>query len=147
MLTSQNPTLVGLWKAFLEKARNFDTTTSGQNQSEEEKAFESQKSSWGKTSIACCRGNPAQAKAASPRLRMGQARQPQTRTFLVLLGRWFPNPRDLTNRYEHWNYKHSSGSRSWTSALIKPLLFTGQPLMSNRQSYLKADPVISKQNT
>lgn len=78
ILIPQNPNKLGLRKTLLEKAHNFDTATSGQNQSEDEKASASQKTLWDKTTIACCRGNPAQATGASPRPRTRWAREPQT---------------------------------------------------------------------
>lgn len=70
--------MLDLRKTLLEKAHKFDTAMSHQNKSKDEKASASQKMLWDKTTIACCRGNPAQATDASPRPRTMRAREPQT---------------------------------------------------------------------
>lgn len=134
VLLPQNPTTLVLRKAWLEKDHNFDTSDTF----------------WPlKAKKHCGVRQIIWVTGARPRWKMRWERQPLSHVFPVPLGCSFPNPTDLTNGCEHWNYEHSSVLEVEPSALIKPLLFTLQqllkPLVSQGQ-FSKGNPVISKQN-
>lgn len=110
VLLPENTTTLVLRKALSEKDHHFNTSD----------IFDL----W-KPKIIAGWGKLIWVTGARPRQKMRWVRQPLSRVFPVLLGCSSPNPGDLTNGCEGWNYQHSSVPEVEPSALMKPLLFTG----------------------